>query len=66
MRFQLVFAPHRQYGLSVAVWWYIHVRPWVELLVTQGLMQVETPDSRKHQHKAKATKMVTPPHIIVV
>ena len=47
-------------------WWYIHVRLWVELLVTQGLMQVDTPNSRKHQHRAKATKMVTPPHIIVV
>ena len=38
---QLVFAPRRHYGLSVAVWWYILVRHSLELFVSQGLIQAE-------------------------
>ena len=43
---QLVFAPRRQYGISVAAWWYILVRLWVELFVSQ-VIQAETTVSRK-------------------
>ena len=34
---ELVFAPYRSYGTSVAVLWYIFMRIWVELFVSQGL-----------------------------
>ena len=44
---QLVFAPRRCYVLSVVVWWYILVRLFGEIIVSQGLMQAETTVSRK-------------------
>ena len=44
---QLVFAPRRCYVLSVAVWWYILVTLFGEIIVSQGLMQAETTVSRK-------------------
>ena len=44
---QLVFAPRSCYVLSVAVWWYILVRLFGEIIVSQGLMQAETTVSRK-------------------
>ena len=44
---KLVFTPHKHYGLSVAVWWYIAVKLWVELFVSKGLIQAETTVSRK-------------------
>ena len=39
MGVQLIFATHRRYRPSVAVWWYILVRLWAELFISQGLMQ---------------------------
>ena len=44
---QALFAPRRRYGVSGAVWWYILVRLWVELFVSQGLIKAETTVSRK-------------------
>ena len=44
---QLVFALFRRYGLSVPVWWYILVRLWVKLFVSQGLIQAAMAVSRK-------------------
>ena len=53
---QLVFAPCRRYGILIAVWWYIIVRRWVELLVSQGLIQ-EAETTVKLQLGAKAKKV---------
>ena len=39
---KLVFTPLRCYGLSVIVYWYLHVRLKPELFASKGLMQVET------------------------
>ena len=47
MGVHLAFGTSRQYGLSFAGWWYILVRLWVELFVSQGLIQTETTVSRK-------------------
>ena len=44
---QVVSTPRKCYGLSVAVWWYIFVRLWLELFVSQGLILGETAASRK-------------------
>ena len=53
--FQLVFAPCR-HGLSVAVWWYILVRFWVKLFLSQGLIQVVTTVNRKAATQSKGHK----------
>ena len=53
---QLVFAPLRRYGLSVAVRWYILMRLWLELFVSQA----ETTVIRKTSSiGVKVTKQVT-------
>ena len=50
---QLVFTPFRCYGLSVAVWWYILVRPIggiaspIPIGVSQGLIHAGTAVNRK-------------------
>ena len=46
----------RSYALSVAVWWYVLVRLWVELFVSQILIQVETTVSRKASTWSKGNK----------
>ena len=53
---QLVFAPRRIYERSVAVLWYILVRLWVELFVSQGLIQAETTVSTKASTWNKGNK----------
>ena len=53
---QLVFAPCKHYGLSVAVWWYILVRLWGELFVSQGLIQAETTVSKRSSTWSKGNK----------
>ena len=53
---QLVFAPRRRYGLSVAVLWYILVRPCQELFVSQDLIEAETTVSRKLTTWSKCNK----------
>ena len=53
---QLVFAPRGRYGLSVTVWSYILVTLWVELFVSQSLIQGETTVSRKASTWSKGNK----------
>ena len=44
---QVLFAPRTRYGVSGALWWYILVRLWAELFVSQVLIKAETTVSRK-------------------
>ena len=62
MSAQLVFSPQRRYRLSVAVWWYFFVRLG-EIICFAAIYAAS---NEKYQLGGKATKMGTPPHIIVV
>ena len=77
---QQIFSLHRQYRLSVAVWWYFLVSLWVKLFVLKGLIQaflaclkdigwfvaIYPARIEKHQLVAKTTKMENSPHINAV
>ena len=56
MGVQLVFAPCRRYGVSVAVLWYILVRLLVELFVSSGQIQADIAVSRKASTWSKGNK----------
>ena len=56
MSVQLVFESRSYYGLSVAAWWCILLRFWVELFVSQGLIEIETTASRKASNWSEDNK----------
>ena len=62
---QLIFTTCRWYRLSVVVWWYISVRLWVELFVSQTAIYSASLE-KKNQLGQKTTKMATSPHVIAV
>ena len=53
---QLVLAPYRRYGLSVAVRWYVLKRRLLELFASQGLLQAVTRVSKKASTGSKGNK----------
>ena len=56
MGVQPIFALHRRHVLAVAVWWYILVRFWVELFLSQDLMEAATTVSGKASTRGKSYK----------
>ena len=56
MGVKLVLKPRRHYGISVGVKWYILVRLWVKVFVSQGLIQAETKVSRRASTRNKDNK----------